>query len=99
MIDPQEALSDLPEGSAVCGVCDGSLPAARYVHVEARSAVVLCSADCFREIAREHRRLRWAERRRHMAQASLVIILGSVFVTPHGGPPGHWRLAHAAPAP
>ncbi len=33
------------------------------------------------------------------SQASLVIILGSVFVTPHGGPPGHWRLAHAAPAP
>ena len=29
----------------------------------------------------------------------MVIILGSVFVTPHGGPPGHWRLAHAAPAP
>ena len=99
MIDPEEAYSDLPEGSAVCGVCDGPLAAARYVHVQARSVVVLCSAACFREIAREHRRLRWTERRRHMAQASLVIILGSVFVTPHGGPPGHWRVAHAAPAP
>jgi murein DD-endopeptidase MepM/ murein hydrolase activator NlpD len=99
MIDPEEAYSDLPEGTAVCGVCEGALPAARYLHVADRSVVVLCSAACFREIARAHRRLRWAERRRRLAQASLVIILGSVFVTPHGGPPGHWRIAHAAPAP
>jgi hypothetical protein len=34
MIDPEEALSDLPPGSAVCGACGGTLPAARYVHVD-----------------------------------------------------------------
>jgi len=99
MIDPEEAYSDLPEGSAICGVCDGLLPAARYVHVDAQSVVVLCSSACFREIARESRRLRWAERRRRTAQAGVVVVLASMFVTPHEGPPGHWRIAHAAPAP
>jgi murein DD-endopeptidase MepM/ murein hydrolase activator NlpD len=99
MIDPEEALSDVPQGTAICGVCDGSLPAARYVHVDARSVLVLCSAACFREVVREDRRARWAERRRRTAEAALVIILGSTFLTPHGGPPGHWRIAHAAPAP
>ncbi len=99
MIDPEEALSDVPQGTASCGVCDGSLPPARFVHVDARSVVVLCSAACFRQIAREARRARWAERRRRAAEAALVIILTSVFVTPHGGPPGHWRSAHVAAAP
>jgi murein DD-endopeptidase MepM/ murein hydrolase activator NlpD len=99
MIDPEEALSDLPQGAAVCGACGGALPAARYVHVEARSVVVLCSAACLRRTVRAHRRVRWAERRRRMAQAAVVIILASGFVTPHGGPPGHWRIAHARPAP
>ena len=99
MIDLEEAYSDLPEGTAVCGVCEGALLAERYVHVDAQSVVVLCSAACFRELARERRGLRWAERRRRSAQTAVVIILGSVFVTPHGGPPGHWRIAHAAPAP
>jgi hypothetical protein len=56
MIDREEALSDVPPGTAICGVCDGSLPAARYVHVDAHSVVVLCSAACFREIVREDRR-------------------------------------------
>jgi len=99
MIDPEEALSDLPQGTAACGVCGGALPAARYVHVDARSVVVLCSAACFREIVRDRRRARWAERRRRTAQAAVVVILASGFLTPHGGPPGHWRIAHAAPAP
>jgi len=99
MIDPEEALSDLPQGAAACGVCGGALPAARYVHVDARSVVVLCSAACFREIARARGRVRWAERRRGTLRASVVLILASGFVTPHGGPPGHWRIAHAAPAP
>jgi murein DD-endopeptidase MepM/ murein hydrolase activator NlpD len=99
MIDPDEALSDLPPGTAVCGACGGSLPAARYVHVDERSVVVLCSAACFREIARDRRRLRWAERRRRTLRAAVVIVLATGFVTPHEGPPGHWRIAHAAPAP
>jgi len=99
MIDPEEAYSDLPEETAVCGVCAGALPAARYVEVEARSVVVLCSAGCLREIVRERRRLRWAERWRRTAEAGVVVALASLFVTPHGGPPGHWRIAHAAPAP
>jgi murein DD-endopeptidase MepM/ murein hydrolase activator NlpD len=98
MIDPEEALSNLPQGAAVCGVCGGSLPASRYVHVEARSVVVHCSADCFRQLARAGRRVRWAERRRRLAQSAVVVILASGLVTPHGGPPGHWRIAHAAPA-
>ena len=89
MIDPE----------AICGVCGGSLPAARYVHVDAQSVVVLCSAACFREIVRERRQARWAARRHRALQAGVVIVLGSGFVTPHEGPPGHWRMAHAAPAP
>lgn|GEM_PF-1327958 len=99
MIEPEEALSDFPHGTAVCDVCDGSLPAARYVHVDARSVVVLCSVACFRATVRGRRRVRWAERRSRTFQAAVVITLASIFVTPHGGPPGHWRIAHAAPAP
>jgi hypothetical protein len=51
MIDPEEALSDFPQGTAICGVCGGALSAKRFVHVDARSVVVLCSVACFREIA------------------------------------------------
>ncbi len=99
MIYPEQALSDLPQGTALCGVCDRLLPAARYVHVGPRSVVVLCSAACLREMVREDRRAQWAERRRRALQTAVVITLGSAFVTPHEGPPGHWRMAHAAPAP
>jgi murein DD-endopeptidase MepM/ murein hydrolase activator NlpD len=99
MIDPEEALSDFPQGTAICGVCGGALSAKRFVHVDARSVVVLCSVACFREIAGERRRARWAARRRRALSAAMTLILVGAFVTPHEGPPSHWRLAHAAPAP
>ncbi len=99
MIDPEEAPSDVPPGPAVCGVCRGPLPATRYVHVDAWSVVVLCSEACLRAIVRARRRVRWAARRHQTMSAAVALIFASVLVTPHGGPTGRRRLAHAAPAP
>jgi murein DD-endopeptidase MepM/ murein hydrolase activator NlpD len=99
MDDPEEAFSDVPHGAAVCGVCGGALPATRYVHVEAQSVIVLCSAACFRDLVRERRRVRWAARRRRTLRAAVAIVLASIFVMPHEGPPSRGRIAHAATAP
>jgi murein DD-endopeptidase MepM/ murein hydrolase activator NlpD len=99
MIDPEEAPSDVPHGAATCGMCGGSLPATRYVHVDGRSVVVLCSVVCLRAIVRGRRRVRWAARRRQAKSTAVALILASIFVTPHAGPPSHRRLARAAPAP
>jgi len=99
MIDPEEAPLDVPPGTAPCGACGGPLPATRYVHVDAWSVVVLCSPACLRASARAHRRVRWAARRRRARSAAVALILASILVTPHAGPPGRRHLARAAPAP
>jgi len=99
MIDPEEAPSDMPQGSAICGVCGGPLPATRYVHVDPWSVVVLCSAACLHEIVRARRRVGWAARRRRTKSAAVALILGSIFVTPHAGPASRRRIARAAPTP
>jgi len=98
MINPEEAPSDVPHGAAVCGLCGGPLPATRYVQVDGWSVVVLCSVPCFRAVVRGRRRARWAARRRRAKRTSVALILASVFVTPHAGPPGHRRMARAAAA-
>jgi murein DD-endopeptidase MepM/ murein hydrolase activator NlpD len=101
MIDPEEALSDVPDDVAVCGVCGGALPTTRYVDADADawSVVVLCSPACLRAVVRGRRRVRWAARRRRAAQAAAVLILTGAFITPHEGPPSLRRMAHAAPPP
>src|ERR1022692_3884309 len=99
MIDPEEAPPDMSHGPAICGVCDGPLPTTRYVHVETRSVVVLCSVPCFRAIVRARWRVRWAARRREAVRTAVTLILASILVTPHAGPAGHRRIARAAPAP
>jgi murein DD-endopeptidase MepM/ murein hydrolase activator NlpD len=99
MIDPEEALADVPPGTATCGLCGGPLPATRYVHVDGWSVVVLCSVPCLRATARGRRRVRWAARRRRAKRTAVALILASVFVTPHAGPPSRRRIARAAPAP
>jgi len=99
MIDPEEAPTDLPHGTATCGVCGGPLPATRYVHVDARSVVVLCSLDCLRAIVWARRRVRWAARAREAVSAGVTLILASILFTPHGDQTKHRRIARAAPAP
>ena len=101
MIDPEEALSDVPDDVAVCGVCGGALPTTRYVDADADawSVVVLCSPACLRAVLRGCRRVRWAARRRRAAQAAAVLILTGAFITPDEGPPSLRRMAHAAPPP
>jgi murein DD-endopeptidase MepM/ murein hydrolase activator NlpD len=69
------------------------------VRVEAWSMDVLCSVACFRSVARERRHVRWAGRRRTASRLAALIILASGFLTPHEGPAGRRRVAHAAPLP
>jgi len=99
MIDPEEASADVPPGTAGCGLCGGSLPVTRYVHVDAWSVVTLCSVPCLRAIVRGRRRARWAERRHRAMSLTVALILISPLITPHAGPPSRRRIAHAAPAP
>jgi murein DD-endopeptidase MepM/ murein hydrolase activator NlpD len=99
MIDPEETPSDMPPATAICGVCGGPLPATRYVDVDARSVVVLCSAACLRAIVRRRRRMRWAAWRRRATSAAVTLILASIFVAPHADATKHRAIAHAAPAP
>ena len=98
MIDPLETLRDAPDAS-VCGVCCASLPATRYVHVDAWSTAVLCSLGCYRGVVRERRRERWAARRRSVGRLAALVIVTGVFLTPHQGPAARRRVARAAPAP
>jgi murein DD-endopeptidase MepM/ murein hydrolase activator NlpD len=100
MIDPEQAPSDVPDhDTATCGACGLALSATRFVQVDDGSIFVLCSAACFRDVARESRRARWAALRRRVLQATVVLSLVGAFVAPHGGPPGRRRLAAPAPAP
>jgi murein DD-endopeptidase MepM/ murein hydrolase activator NlpD len=111
MIDLEETFTDVPAGAVAppalaveadgeaCGVCNNSLRATRYVHVEAWSMYVLCSVACFRTVVRECGRVRWAERRRYARGLAVAAILAGGFLTPHGGRPGSRHVARAAPAP
>jgi murein DD-endopeptidase MepM/ murein hydrolase activator NlpD len=101
MLDPEEALPDVPDDDAACGACGSALPATRYVDADAGawSVVVLCSPPCLRVVVRGRRRARWAARRRRVVRAAAALILTGAFVTPHEGPPSLRRVARAAPTP
>jgi murein DD-endopeptidase MepM/ murein hydrolase activator NlpD len=87
-----------PDGTAACNACGTPLQGPRYVHVEAWAMDVLCSPSCFRDVARERRRGRWAARRRHAMQVAVAVVLASPLLTPHAGAARHPRPGHAAAA-
>jgi murein DD-endopeptidase MepM/ murein hydrolase activator NlpD len=94
--------SDVIEGAVVCGLCTSSLTATRYVHaVEGSSFYILCSKECFRVAARQHRRLRWAARGRSARRLTLGLVFAGAYLAPHQGPPRTRPIprAVAAPAP
>jgi murein DD-endopeptidase MepM/ murein hydrolase activator NlpD len=95
----QDTVRDAPDGAAFCAACSAPLRATRYVHVEAWSMDVLCSVACFRDVARERRRVRWIGRRRYAKRLAVLVVLASGFLTPHEGPPGRRRVARAMPPP
>jgi murein DD-endopeptidase MepM/ murein hydrolase activator NlpD len=100
MIEPEETLRDELGGAAICQVCSAPLPAARYVHADAQATSLACSVDCLRTIARDHRRERWAARRRYARQVAAAVILIGALLTPHEGRPiAGRRAARAALVP
>jgi murein DD-endopeptidase MepM/ murein hydrolase activator NlpD len=101
MIAPEETPEDQTDGEtdggAVCEVCNTSLPATRYVHVEPWAMYVLCSVRCHRSVRRQRRRARWAARSRSAQGTAAALILAAGFLAPHAGPSRRRPIAHAAP--
>src|SRR5579884_848321 len=98
MIDPEQT-PYAGNGAAACGACQASLPAKRYVHVDGAVIDILCSTACFRDVARQRWRARWARRGRGALRAAVAAVATAALVTPHGGAGARHRLAKAAPAP
>src|SRR4051812_40523288 len=98
MIDPQETPSEDTARDALCGACGGLLPPTRYVHVEAWAIDLLCSAACYRDVARARRRVRWSARYRLMLRTAVTAVLVGAFLAPHRAPAGRRRVARTIPA-
>jgi murein DD-endopeptidase MepM/ murein hydrolase activator NlpD len=87
--------SDMIDGTAVCGMCNGTLRKGRFVQLYRSLVHTFCSEPCFRAALREQRAKRWVTRWRYTKRFTIALAFVGVCLTPHEGP--SW-IRRATPA-